>query len=363
MAIIGLNATCFNDRPSGARQRFVGLYRELIRSRPQDRFLVYEPSDCAASKWFEAPNVEARSTPIPSAGATQRIIAARGRWKQWVARDGVDLFEQFHLPLPYGLPCPALLTVHDFRDRARSWLPGKLSTTLTQSSLDRATAVLTVSETMRAEAAARTSRLVYAVHNGLAHLNLFVPTSKAAPILLAVGHLEPRKNYPCLIEAMALIATSNPDLRLVIVGRDSGAGDALVRAIANTGLTSRVTILEDVEDSDLRDLYRKARLFVFPSNLEGFGIPLLEAMDNGTPIIASDIPIFHEIAADAAAYFNPASARDLADTITRLLADEVEQERLAALGRVRVMNFQYATLAPQLSAIYDRLLGHTKGQG
>src|SRR5579872_4047421 len=113
---IGLNATCFSDRPSGARQRFVGLYGEVIRRRPHDEFIIYEPADCRVASWFgDAANVVARVTPLPSTARARRPLAGISYWRNELRATSLDLFEMFNLPLVKAPDCPTLLTIHDLR--------------------------------------------------------------------------------------------------------------------------------------------------------------------------------------------------------------------------------------------------------
>src|SRR5687767_740598 len=95
---VGLNATRFNDRPSGAKQRFVGIYGALIRQNPDTEFLIYEPVDCHVASWFEgAANVIARRTPIPSVGRLEAMLKGTAFWRSTIKGDRLDIFETFNL--------------------------------------------------------------------------------------------------------------------------------------------------------------------------------------------------------------------------------------------------------------------------
>lgn len=111
---VGLNATCFNNRPSGARQRFVGIYGELIKRNPDIEFVIYEPVDCEISPCFDnAANISTRRTPIsPSEGPRLRkVMRAFGYWQPALSNDKLDVFESFNLPLVRAPDCPTILTV------------------------------------------------------------------------------------------------------------------------------------------------------------------------------------------------------------------------------------------------------------
>ena len=113
---IAVNATCFNNRPSGARQRFLGIYSELIKRMPNDEFVIFEPADCRVASWFDGlPNITAVVTPVPSEGRLRKFLAGFLYWPSALRRGNFDIFEVSHLPFvrsPYG---KTLLTVHDIR--------------------------------------------------------------------------------------------------------------------------------------------------------------------------------------------------------------------------------------------------------
>ena len=202
---VGLNATCFNDRPSGAKQRFVGLYGTLIRGCPDIEFLIYEPADCAVSTWFGgAANVRAVPMPLPSASRLGRAWRGLRQWPSRLAADKLDLFEQFNLPLVRSPNCPTILTIHDVRStRADAPFPFRaIARAVHRQALRRADRIITVSQTMKRELLAlEPSARVTTIYNGIdpapfaahneghaaaAHLGL------APGFLLAVGHLEAR---------------------------------------------------------------------------------------------------------------------------------------------------------------------------
>ena len=113
---IGLNATCLNDRPSGARQRFVGIYGELVRRLPDAEFVVYEPADYRVGAWFkDAPNVFARRTPLPSEGRTRKLFSGLGYWNSALQSERFDFFEMFNFPIFKAPTGRNLLTIHDLR--------------------------------------------------------------------------------------------------------------------------------------------------------------------------------------------------------------------------------------------------------
>ena len=375
---IGLNATCLNDRPSGARQRFVGLYGALIRQCRTIEFIVYEPSDCAVAGWFDgAPNVTAIRTPFPSGSRWRRAIGGIRYWRRRLREDRIDLFETFNLPLPPTGDCPAILTIHDIRSTLpdQPWPQRRLARAIHRSALRRAKAVLTVSETMRRSLLAIDPKaLVMAISNGL-DVDSFAARpgdherlrelSLPDDYLLAVGHFEPRKNYGRLLHAFRQLREARPELSLVIVGNDGGTLPEVRVTIDAAGLAAVVQLRQNVTDDELRIIYRHARLVLFPSVYEGFGIPILEAMATGRPLVVSDLPVFRELIGAHGAYFLPHDVTAVTDAIAVVLDSPTRQRELVDNGRRRVRDFAFDHLAHQVEAVYRQVLtqGCTTGSG
>lgn len=365
---IGLNATCFNDRPSGARQRFTGIYGALVARRPDIEFVVYEPADCNVARWFcGAANVVAQQTPIPSTGRLRRIWRGRDYWPTALRADSLDLFEVFSLPLVQAPDCPTILTIHDLRSVTTDQpLPARIITArVMQSAFRRADQIVTVSRTMNAQIRSICPRArVTTIYNGVdlakfgpASSETALPVRSAQPFLLAVGHLEARKNYGVLIEAISRLMARGVPVPLIIVGNEGGEGPRIAARISELGVGEFVTVRREVGDTELLALYRAARMIAFPSHYEGFGIPILEAMASHRPIVLSDIPVFHEIAGDAGAYFPAGDADAMADVIGRVWKSESERESLVRQGDGRLPSFVFDALAAQLEALYETVSG------
>lgn len=360
---VGLNATCFNDRPSGARQRFEGIYGALIRRRPDIEFVIYEPADCHVAHWFgNAPNVRAVATPLPSVGRLKRAAQGLAYWHSRLRRDGLQLFEMFHLPLYRAPHCPTIQTIHDVRDVAESEpLPRRmLAKAVIARALRKADTVVTVSDTMKAELQAlEPSAKLVTIYNGIdqGSLTRGSPTGRTpeGEYLLAVGHIERRKNYGALLHALVRLREDFPSLTLVIVGNDGGQAAALMDLIGSLGLSAAVRVMHNVLNEQLADLYRGASLVVFPSLYEGFGIPILEAMAARRPLALSDLPVFVELTQGKGHYFSPDDPSDMAAKIRGLLSDPARQEEVVRFGDQRVRDFSFDGLAGQVEQLYSRL--------
>lgn len=153
--------------------------------------------------------------------------------------------------------------------------------------------------------------------------------------LLAVGTIEPRKNYETLLKAFKKIANEDSEIKLVIVGGMGWKMDHFNNLIEGHPYKSRITLTGYVDRKTLWSLYHDAFAFVSPSNFEGFGIPILEACYHGLPLLLSDIPTSKEIANDAALYFKSKNAKKLAQSTLALVDNNSEREKMSVLARKR----------------------------
>ncbi|MDO8592326.1 MAG: glycosyltransferase family 1 protein [bacterium] len=179
----------------------------------------------------------------------------------------------------------------------------------------------------------------------------------SAPYIFYVGRLEKKKNTARLIHAFSLMRERNKSLkhRLVLVGNAGLGFDEVKYMIEEFDLNNEVIITGWVPEEDLPYLYNGASLFVFPSLYEGFGIPLLEAMACGAPIVASNIPALTEVAGDAAMFFNPHDNNDMAEKMARVLLDKNLAAGLIARGRERTKNFSLKKCARETLALLEKL--------
>ncbi len=154
-----------------------------------------------------------------------------------------------------------------------------------------------------------------------------------APYVLAVGTLNERKNLGVLIDAFAAVAERDREVRLVIVGSPDRDAERIRQRIREQGIESRTVMLGFASDAELPGIVAGAEVLVFPSLFEGYGMPVIEAMAAGTPVIASSDPSINEAAGDAAVRFDPRDAGGLADALSKVLRSEGERRRLATAGR------------------------------
>ena len=174
----------------------------------------------------------------------------------------------------------------------------------------------------------------------------------SASYVLSVGTVQPRKNYARLIEAMRAL----PEHHLVIAGGRGWLEGPIYAAAAAPGLRGRVHFIGFVADDDLPALYSAAEAFAFPSLYEGFGLPILEAMACGTPVVAANTSSLPEVAGDAAELIDPTDTGALADALRRVLSDAARRETLRQRGFAQARRFSWQAAARQLRAIYQALV-------
>lgn len=172
---------------------------------------------------------------------------------------------------------------------------------------------------------------------------------------LAVGTLEPRKNLKNLLLAVASMRRELTQ-PLVVVGGQGWLFDETQELIGKLGLAGRVIFTNYVPAAELPALYQGATAFVFPSLYEGFGIPVLEAMSSGTPVISSNTSSLPEVGGTAAIYFDPNDPKGLKHALQRVLSDEKLRQRLSLAGREQAAEFSWAKTAQHTLGVYERAL-------
>ncbi len=185
------------------------------------------------------------------------------------------------------------------------------------------------------------------------------------PFVLALDVHNPRKNFAAVLDAMAAPGGAFPPLRVVATGtpRSTAMGADIAARVERLGLTSRVVFVGDVPLERLRALYTACAAFVYPSTYEGFGMPILEAMACGAPVVCANVFSLPEVAGDAALSFDPASVSDLAGAVARVVNDVAVAERLRELGRRRVAEFSWERTAEGMRRTFEDVLAAGRRRG
>jgi glycosyltransferase involved in cell wall biosynthesis len=174
----------------------------------------------------------------------------------------------------------------------------------------------------------------------------------ARPFILTVGVLEPRKNHLVLLDVLRELHRKGHYLELIIIGRPGWRWNNPLSLPKYHDLQPWVRILTDVSDCDLPEFYNRAELFIYPSFYEGFGLPILEAMACGTPVIASSTSSMPEVGGTAALFADPHSPREFATQALRILESEGLRQRLSQAGIHRAQQFTWQATARATSGVY-----------
>jgi len=351
----------------------IGTYlRNLIRLLPQldtenryhllgyrsDEALLRSLNDDAELSWVSARNyslAEHREIPI-------KLLRIRA-----------DLYHAPHYVLPYWTPCRSVVTVHDVIHLLfPQYLPSRFGAfyarRMIRRALDQSREVMTVSSQSKADLLERfdvSPEKIHVIANGIDPAMLRAPEDGAIDAVkrrfriegrnaLFVGNIKPHKNVERLIAAFGKLATDDrfSNLNLIIVGDEISRYPSLRRAVEEYGIRDRVRFFGFVPEQTLVALYRAADVFVFPSLYEGFGLPPLEAMANGTPVITSNVSSLPEVVGDAAITVDPESVEAISDAMRRVLLDEALQATLTKAGLARANSFSWEVAVDKIRGVY-----------
>jgi glycosyltransferase involved in cell wall biosynthesis len=357
---IGVDGRVLNDRYHGIGRVAYELAAEMARI-PGVELVIFAGD--RPSRRFDLSVLAA----LPSV-SVQRVALAPvdvrqlWRWRSVLRRTPVDvMFFPYHLGASPFAGTPRVALLHDcIFETDRRFVPSRrlrLAYRAMTSVVARTSTVLTVSRASAHEVERFYRRRVHPEHvipNGVdqalradpaAAVRLRDEFGLTGGYVLHVGAQRPHKNVAVLVEAIARV----PDARLVLVGSpDERFPDEVGPAIDRCGVAGRVLRLPFVPEELLGTLYARAGLLAYPSLVEGFGLPMLEAMVAGTPVLASDVPVLREVGGPAALYVPPTCPAAWAAAITRLAADAGLRSRLTAAGATRAAGFTWGAAAARL---------------
>ncbi len=287
-------------------------------------------------------------------------------------RAGVTLFHAPHYVLPPLIPCRSIVTIHDcIHLMFPQYLPNRFAHAYARASFwsatQRASRVLTVSEASKRDIL-RFFKIpedrVAVIYNAIDE-RFHVPPPEEEMVrvreryqlndrfVMYAGNVKPHKNLERLIDAFMLLRQDGlQDVKLLITGNQISKYATLRRAVHRYNLHKHVRFLGFLPDQTLAVLYRLADVFVFPSLYEGFGLPPLEAMASGTPVVTSNVSSLPEVVGDAAILINPYDPESLADGIRRVLTDDALRADLKTRGLARAREFSWEESVTRIRQIY-----------
>jgi glycosyltransferase involved in cell wall biosynthesis len=182
------------------------------------------------------------------------------------------------------------------------------------------------------------------------------PANIEEPFIMYVGSAFPHKNLETLIKAFEILKASQPELRLVLAGKKEHYYDQLEKFAAASSVRDSIIFTGFISDAELKWLYENARAYVFPSLSEGFGLPGLEAMVHGCPIVSSNATCLPEVYGGAAAYFDPTSPEEMAETIESVVTNEDLRNSLIEKGYRQAGKYSWQKTAEETLAVYNEVL-------
>ena len=288
----------------------------------------------------------------------------------------LDLYHSTHYVLPAFVPCRAVVTIHDIIHLLYpEFLPSPLAFFYAQRmirrSLSRGDRIIADSQNTKTDLMEYfdvDGRKIRVVYPGVAESfrdrldprdlgRALAALEIRRPYLLFVGNPKPHKNLDNVIKAYARALEIHPfEADLVCVGDRSGIEFKIRQRATQLGLADRLKLLGRVEDDDLPALYQGATLFLFPTLYEGFGLPVIEAMASGVPVITSNTSALKEVAEGYAHLVNPLDVEEIAKAIAQCMADGDHRDALVKLGIRRAEDFRWTRTAEQTLDAYNSVL-------
>ena len=361
----------------GSETAIVSLLREIGDHQPEDVELSLYVLDAFAATYPDLVDRFPTRT-VPLTGRLKPLrVAAENTWLASQARrDALDLVHHLHGVLPLMGHSPGVLTVHDLQpfDMPDNFHPVKRA--YIQRSIPRsvrkARLVITPSEFVRRGvidrfdvAPDRVRAVSWGVEGPSAAVTVGeVQARYGLPRRWFVNNAVtwPHKNHDMLIRAFATVAAQEHDVMLVLTGGEAQAEQQIRAQINRGGLRGRVRRTGRIRRDDMLAIVRGAVALTFPSRYEGFGLPVLEAMSLGTPVLAGDAASLPEVVDRAGKLLDPGDANAWSDAMLELLHDGDERERLTAAGLQRARAFSWTTTARDTLAAYrDAVAGDDTG--
>ncbi len=371
---VGIDGVPLTETKTGVGHYTLELARSLAQISDGDSFEVIAPARILIN--------DGKHSELP-ANLTVTYREPNPLRKHWwtiglplyIRESSLDLFHGTNYSVPLWKGCRTALTIHDLslflypetHEQHRVSVGRRRIPTMACV----ATKIITPSEAVRREVVEHLSvspEKIVAIPEAARREFRPVPVEETRDVrtrfgveddfLLYVGTLEPRKNLMLLIRAFEeVLRATNLRPQLVIVGKKGWLVDELFAYVERAGLGDRLLFTNYVTDEELRALYSSCRMCVYPSLYEGFGLPPLEAMACGAPVITTRIPSIMETVGDAARLVGPTDVDALARNITELLTDAEARASLSAAGLARAAQFSWEKTARMTLEVYREMLG------
>ncbi len=365
---IGIDARMYGPHVGGGGLgRYVEqLVTELQAIDTKNRYVLFLKKENFDACVITNPNFEKRLADVPWYGLEEQLKMG------WIMdREHLDIVHIPHFNVPLFLRTPFVVTIHDLillDEPFSSNISTRHQTIfrlkywgyklVLSHAVSRAKKVISISRATKHSILHHLEgvdpKKIEVVYEGVTPLGTVDLTPRPLLVkergqyLLYVGNAFPHKNLERLLEAFAIVHETHPNVRLVLAGKENVFYKRLLEH-----KTAHVEFVNSPSDAELQQLYAHALLYVYPSRIEGFGLPPLEAMSAGIPVAASRIPALEEILGESVAYFDPNQAEDMAKTLCRLIDSKEERAHLVALGAKQIQRYSWQNMAKAIQSIYE----------
>ena len=371
---IGIDCRLYSPKYTGIGRYVFELVQHLIALDQENSYILYfnqEEYDA-----FNIPNERWQKRLI---NVRHYSLAEQWRYYRFLKQEPIDLmyFPHFNAPILYR--DPFVVTIHDltlhafpYKEYQPRWSIKKqlqiwAYRLIMKSVVKHAKTIIAVSENTKSdlireypETAGKIVKILEGVPETFQKCSqqeidaLRAQYQISKPYLLYTGVWRSHKNLLTLIRAFHRLVEQGRDIQLVMTGKKDPAYPEIPALIEELGLKDRVILTGFVSDKELIALNSAARVFVFPSLYEGFGLPPLEAMQFGVPVACSNTSSLPEVCGDAALYFNPTSAEEMAQQINPLIDDENLRQTLIAKGKANLQRFSWSQMTRSILDVFNR---------
>lgn len=370
---VGINARYIQRKITGIEKYIQQSLSALSKTDKSTGYVLFLCKDSPAPQVSFRNNFKKYFTDFPTHSTLARIL-----WEQFwlsgeIKKQEISLFHGTSFVLPFFKPCKYLLTIYDlsyiYYPESYTFFNRLYYKLLLKHSINSANRIITISKAAKKEIMSEFNvpdkkiEIIYpGFDDSFGQFNKdaakeFIRKnySIASPFFVFVGSLIPRKNLVRVIEAMNKLKSTLPNHKLVVVGKKGWLYDEIFETVNRLKLTDTVIFTSYVQEQDLPFFYNAADALVFASLHEGFGIPLLEAMACGCPVITSNKSSMPEVAGDAALFVNPLDVTDISNAMRKIATDQSIRKELIAKGLQRVKLFSWDTAGEQLSKVYAQV--------
>lgn len=344
------------DYPTGVEKATAEILQALFKVDTDNQYFIYT------------------TAPLPVyfknlSNVTERVVPYRRFWTQTalplaMEQDDLDIFWSPSNVLPPKLPPKSLATIHDVafvvHPEIYSWWSRILQRTTVLRAKSSATKIIAITESTKADIeryfnVSESMIEVVPIARPRGHQAETKSIPKWENYILAVGRVEHKKNSLNIVKSFSALLTKYPDLHLVFAGPAGYGFKTIKKYVENSNIQNHIHFLGFVSNEELGGLYHHAKLLLFPSLYEGFGMTILEGFVASIPVVTSNLGAMKEVAGNAAMLVDPHNIDDMMMGVDKLLSDEAMRQKYIEAGRIRLQDFSWEKSANQIKNIINNL--------